>query len=145
MTDQEIFEKWAKKWTKDIQGSLRRNRREATGKTIKSVKYKVLPSGFEITGAKHIDNIILGRGKSKRSGGGGWLDQLKEWAVARGIPQGAVYAIYKSINAKGWSTPPSPTLLTDVITDSEISLLLKDLAKNQLSLMKDVLQKSINK
>ena len=145
MTDQEIFEKWANIAVKGIQQSLRTNKRDATGRTIRSVVSNINKSGFTVVGAKHIDNIIGGRGRSRSRSGGGFLQQIKDWVDARSLPKGIAYAIYKSINEKGWSTPPTPNLITSVITDAFIRGLVRDLAKNQLSLMKDVLLKSINK
>ena len=142
-TQQQILNKYGEKWTRAIQESLKRNNRKATGKTVRSVNYKVTEDVLIVKGAKHIDNIIDGRGRSKSSSGGGWIDQLKEWAEARGIPSGAVWAIYTSINQKGWSTPPTPNLITSVITDQEINTLKRELAKNQLSLVRAEIRKSL--
>lgn len=144
-TTEQVLEFYADKWTKLVKQSLRTNRRVATGKTVRSVKPNITQNGFTIVGAKHIDNIIKGRGRSKNRSGGGWFKQLQAWAEARGIPKGVVYAIYKSINEKGWKTPPTPDLITSVITASEIKALTRDLAKFQVSLVKDILLKSINK
>ena len=142
-SNEQILNKYAVKWTEKIKQSLISNNRRATGKTVDSVHYQITKDGFEIKGAKHIDNLISGRGSSKSSSGKGWFNELEEWVVARGIPKSATYAIYKSINDKGWKTPPSPNLIDQAVTQSDIDDLKSELVKNELSLIRAEIKKAI--
>lgn len=142
-SNEQILNKYAAKWTEKIKQSLISNNRRATGKTVDSVHYQITKEGFEIKGAKHIDNLISGRGSSKSSGGSGWYEQLREWVIARGIPEKATYAIYRSINENGWKTPPSPNLIDQAVTQYDIDDLKSELAKNELSLIRAEIKKAI--
>ena len=136
-------ESYAKKWVKLIQVSLKKNKRVTTGRTARSVRYELTEKGFRIVGAKHIDNIVKGRGSSKSTSGSGWFKQLREWARIKGFTVGQTWAIYKSINKNGWKTPPTPDLITGAITKKEVKEISEAYAKKFLQDVRVQIKKSI--
>lgn len=136
-------ELYAKKWTKLIKLSLRRNKRVTTGQTAKSVRYILTEKGFKIVGAKHIDNIIKGRGASKSKSGRGWFSNLREWAKIKGFSVSQTWAIYKSINKNGWKTPPTPDLISGAITKKEVKEISEAYAKQFIQDVRVQIKKSI--
>jgi hypothetical protein len=141
-TLQQILNDTGDLWVRRIKLSLRKNKRVTTGKTTRSLRYEVKGVKLNIYGAKHIDNIIGGRGASKSTSGGGWFKELREWAIIKGLTLGQTWGIYKRINKEGWKTPPSPDLLTDAVGEKQINDLKRELAKNTLSLVKAQINKA---
>jgi hypothetical protein len=142
MSLQDTYDRTAKLWVKRIGLSLRRNKRVVTGRTLRSLNYEITKGGFVIKGGTQFNNLISGRGSSKRKGDF-WFPQLREWAIIKGFTLNETWAIYKSINANGWKTPPTPDLITSAVNQKDIKELKKEIAKNELSLAKLQIKKAI--
>ena len=142
---EEIVSNYLERTVNALKDNLTKNDRVATGKTRDSIKKSVTVNGSKIEGVitsnKALDVIRTGR---KPTGGtptgtSVWFDQLRDWVKARGIPEGATYAIFKKIHEKGWEG--TPNIIYDVIDENwidglnrEISRAISDEARNNLSI-----------
>ena len=92
----------------DIAENIIDQKRSATGKTIRSLKVEVSQDGNTtkgtISGRADILDLEEGvtSGKFKKSNS--TIQDIAEWAQAKGIDKGAVNPIWRALNEKGWNT-----------------------------------------
>lgn len=102
----EILHENGKKIVAALKQSLTDNDRVATGKTRDSITYEIQGTALVIFGASHILALEDGRKPTGEGDGtaekGGFFEQVQEWAFARSIPEEFHYAIYVSVNEKGF-------------------------------------------
>jgi len=113
-----------------IRQNLASTNTDATGKTSRSLRFEVKNDGsktiMKIFGRPYIMSVETGRKatpgvKPSRQ----FVENIKEWTKARGIPVGASYAIAKSINEKG--TPSTgKKIISNVIDQSLTDNISKD-------------------
>lgn len=113
-----------------IKENLASTNTNATGKTSSSLRFDVSQQGAKTTlkifGRPYIATVETGRKatpgvKPSRQ----FVENIKEWTKARGIPVGASYAIARSINEKG--TPPTgKKIISNVIDQSLTDKISKD-------------------
>lgn len=104
----------------------------ATGKTSKSLRYEVVDNGSKVTlkviGKPYFKVVETGRKATPQytNPSKQFVDSIREWVKARGIPESAAYAIAKSIHKKG--TPPTgKEIFSNVINGSLTDKISKDL------------------
>lgn len=115
-----------------IQQNLASTGTNATGKTSKSLRYEVTQEGSKATlmviGKPFFKVVETGRKATPQytNPSKDFVASIKEWVKARGIPEGAAYAIAKSIHKKG--TPPTGKLIfSNVINESLTDKINNDL------------------
>lgn len=103
----------------------------ATGRTSKSLKYEVKQEGnktiLKVIGKPFFTVVETGRKATPQftKPSYSFVNDIKEWTKAKGIPESAAYAIAKSIHKKG--TPPTGKLIySNVINDSLTDRITKD-------------------
>ena len=127
----------------DIQDSLRKNNRVASGKTSKSLRIKIDANANQVTGtllgSTVLDNLEYGRKSTKNAGTtASWEKQLRDWMRIRGIEQSAFYPIWLKINRDGYEG-------TDGLVSDPVEK-FKDLISSKLKveLIKDFKRNGIN-
>lgn len=115
-----------------IQQNLAATGTNATGKTSKSLRYEVTQEGSKATlrviGKPFFKVVETGRKATPQytKPSKDFVASIKEWVKARGILEGAAYAIAKSIHKKG--TPPTGKLIfSNVINESLTDKINNDL------------------
>ncbi len=127
ITFKKILKDIGKDAVKALQKSLEDNDRVATGKTKKSIKYKLTgKNGLVITAADHIMDLEEGKSASDVKSDSRLESQIENWMASRGIPSSALTPILRKLRSSGWNTSrPNRTgrnggtkgIITDVITD----------------------------
>jgi len=113
-----------------IKQNLASTNTDATGKTSRSLRFEVKQQGstttLKIFGRPFIATVETGRKATPgKKPSRQFVDNIKEWTKARGIPVGASYAIARSINEKG--TPPTgKKIISNVINDTLTNNISKD-------------------
>lgn len=103
----------------------------ATGKTAKSLRYEVKEEGSKIVlrvlGRPFIKTIETGRKATPQYTKPSYqfVQSIKEWAKAKGLPDGSAYAIAKSIHKKGIAPSGNP-IFSSVINESLTEKIAKD-------------------
>lgn len=116
---QKILDEYGLKIVEYIQKTLKDNDKYVTGKTHDSVEHVVEPYTLTVLGASHLAVIdsAEGRGATLNNSGGGFFEDIKEWATLRGIDEAFHYAIYKNINKNGWKSDGLNHLIEQGIND----------------------------
>jgi hypothetical protein len=120
----------------EIQQNLSSSGTNATGKTSRSLQYTVTHSNttatLQITGRPFFATVETGRRATPEytKPSKMFVQAIREWVKAKGIPEAAAYAIAKSIHQKGTKIKQSggrDDIYSSVINDSLITEISKDL------------------
>lgn len=89
----------------ELQKSLERYGRKATGRTIAAIREEHTETGFEIYGPRHIYTLVYGRGPTSPNGpyqnsGQSLLQSIKEWIAAKGLNLNP-FAVTAKIHKRG--------------------------------------------
>lgn len=120
-----------------IRSNLATTGTNATGKTSRSLRYEVIQQGQKFTlrvlGRPFIFTVETGRKATPQYSKPSlqFVAAILEWAAAKGVDQGAAYAIAKSIHQKGtglFRKGGRQDVITPVI-DSTVQQIEADIAK----------------
>jgi hypothetical protein len=136
-----ILHKGLEKVKFDILANMASSKRNASGKTSKSLRVEVKVSDTQVKavlyGSSVFEQLEFGRGKTKNGtkGSSSWFKELLAWVKIRGLPEGSVYAIFKKINKEGYKgtkglvTNPVDSFKGSVAKDMK-AIILKDFKDN---------------
>lgn len=141
-----ILSKYGQSTIDNIRENLSSTGTNATGKTAKSLKYEVLNKGntaiLQISGRGYFMAVETGRKPTPQYDKPSFefVASIREWAKAKGLPEGSAYAIAKSIHKKGTRLHADggrqdivSNVINDNLTDKIASDLLSKFADLYLS------------
>jgi len=133
---------------KRIQANLQSTGTNATGKTSKSLHYEVKEQGSKITltvlGKKYIGVVETGRKATPdyTKPSLEFVASIREWAKAKGIDEGASYAIAKSIHQHGTKLKQQGGR-NDIISNVINQSLVKEISESILQIYSKILVANI--
>ena len=117
-----ILRKGLDKAKAGIQSNLVSSGRNASGDTSKSLRVvsEITANYVKVSllGSKVLGALEFGRSPTKNRSPKGksvWFDSLLKWVRLRGLPDGAVYPIFKKINKEGYKGTKG--LVTDPVNE----------------------------
>lgn len=130
-----ILNKYGTDVVTQIKANLASTGTNATGKTSASLRFEVIQQGekaiLKVFGRPFIATVETGRKATPEytKPSASFVQSIREWAAARGIDQGAAYAIAKSIHKKG--TPPTgKQIISNVVNQSLTDRISKDILQS---------------
>lgn len=122
-----------------IQSNLQSTGTNATGKTSRSLRFEVRQEGSKTTlkviGKPYFAVVETGRKPTPQydKPSKAFVDSIREWTQAKGLPNSLAYAIAKSIHKKGtelFKKGGRKDIISNVINDSLASQISKDILQN---------------
>jgi hypothetical protein len=106
----------------DVINSMQSNNRFATGETVAALEVTNNDSSVQLLAPLYVDALEFGRGPTSPDaipGDPPMIERIKAWCAAKGIEDGAAWAIKKNIDKVGY--PGKPGVLTEPLSDDNIS------------------------
>ena len=152
MTNKDILTAWTLDREKVLRENYAKKNIKASGKFGESINHTVTDTSTEIRGNKYIGGTIYGRKPNTdqsreglRRWAAGFSRVMGAWAVTKGMPFEAGFAIAYNIAKKGWSIPNKHgndgRLLTDTFTPESIDQLKRDIGRLYLTETTQITQK----
>jgi hypothetical protein len=143
-TINEILTKWTLDREKVLRDNYAKKNIKASGRFGESIEHTITDNSTEIRGNKYIGGTIYGRRPNTannpvalRSWAAGFSKIIGNWAVTKGMPFEAGFAIAYNIAKKGWSIPNKfgndGRLLTDTFTPESIDNLKNEIGRLYLT------------
>ena len=110
----------------DIIHSLQQNDRIASGKTIAEFTTTVAGDRAQLIVPKYLDALEYGRSPTRPDAPKSdptLFEAIQEWCKARGIDEGAAYAITNKIHKKGYEGTPG--ILTEPLSDDNLGAIME--------------------
>lgn len=132
-----ILNQYGASTVQQIRGNIQATGTTATGKTARSLRYEVTQQGqkfsFKVFGRPFVYSVETGRKSTPQYEKPSiqFVSAIREWARAKGVEEGAAYAIAKSIHQKGtglFRKGGRQDIITPVV-ESLPETITKDLAK----------------
>jgi hypothetical protein len=143
-TNKDILTKWTLDREQVLRDNYARKNIKASGKFGESINHTVTDTSTQIRGNKYIGGTIYGRKANSdqspeglRKWAAGFSKVMGDWAVTKGMPFEAGFAIAYNIAKKGWTIPNKHgndgRLLTDTFTTESIDQLKRDIGRLYLT------------
>lgn len=109
----------------DVIHSMQSNGKYATGQTAQQITADADGDNAQLQLPGYLQLLETGRSPTSANalpGSPPMIDRIKQWCLAKGIPDKAAWAIKKSIDKKGF--PGTPGILSEPLGDANINLRL---------------------
>jgi hypothetical protein len=151
-TNKDILTKWTLDREQVLRDNYARKNIKASGKFGETLRHDVTDSSTTIYGNKYIGGSIYGRKPNTdqspeglRRWAAGFSTVMGAWAVTKGMPFSAGFAIAYKIARDGWKIPNKHgndgKLLTDTFTSESIDQLKRDIGRLYLTETSQITQK----
>jgi hypothetical protein len=128
----------------DLLNSMQAKGSGASPQTISQIAITAEGDKAQLQIPGFLQTLETGRGPTSKNAAPGvppMIQRIKQWCLAKGIPEREAWAIKKAIDKHGFKGKPG--ILTEPLSDENIDLRLKPVMENMANELVGEIQKSI--